>query len=172
LLSTQVFNWDQGSAGDCTAFYIHNFGDPIPDGNYAVELYAGGDLEFVGFAETAVGVAGATSTGTTPSTSSDGVGLEGVIVDADTGNPIAGAVVFMLVPGADLDAWLDNPVEDDVYGFAETDSDGFFSFDVLFERGQTYPGVAGKTGYINNEGFLEFTADSPDVIFLELELSK
>jgi hypothetical protein len=40
------------------------------------------------------------------------------------------------------------------------------------QRGVEYPGVAGKTGYRNNEGFLEFNADDPDSIYLTLELSK
>lgn len=166
LLSTVVFEWNEGSSGDCTAFYFHNYGDPIPNGNYAVELYAGGNLDFVGAAETAVGVSSVSNTG------SGGVFVEGEILDADSGKPLSGAVIFVLQPGTDLDAWLDNPTEEDVYAFAETDEKGQFSLPLALERGVRYPGVAGLTGYRNNEGFLEFTADDPESLFLTLELSK
>ena len=176
LLSTLVLDWNEGSSGDCTAFYFHNYGDPIPNGNYAVELYAGGELNFVGFAETAVGVASSGNTGgTTGSTSSntkDGVLVEGEILDADSGKPLSGAVIFILQPGTDLDAWLDDPTEAEIYTFAETDQKGQFSLPLVLQRNVEYPGVAGLTGYRNNEGFLEFSAEDADSIFLTLELSK
>ncbi len=176
ILSTVVFEWNEGSSGDCTAFYFHNYGDPIPNGNYAVEIYAGGELDFVGGAETAVGGAGAATnsgnTGNSGSTSKDGVLVEGEILDADSGKPLSGAVIFILQPGTDLDAWLDNPTDAEVYAFAETDQKGYFFLPEPLQRGVQYPGVAGLTGYYNNEGYLEFSADDPDSIYLTLELSK
>lgn len=175
IMSTTVFEWSEGTSGDCTAFYFHNYGDPIPSGNYAVEIYAGGDLEFVGVAETAVGGAATPSTGNTGSTgttSKDGVQVEGEILDADSGKPLRGAVIFILQPGTDLDAWLDNPTDTDVYTYAETDQKGYFFLPQPLQRGVEYPGVAGMTGYYNNEGFLEFSADDPASIYLTLELSK
>ena len=98
--------------------------------------------------------------------------VEGEILDADSGKPLSGAVVFILQPGTDLDAWLDNPTDADVYTYAETDQKGYFFLPQPFERGVEYPGVAGLTGYYNNEGYLEFSADDPDSIYLTLELSK
>ena len=174
ILSTTVFEWSEGASGDCTAFYFHNYGDPIPAGSYAVEIYAGGELDFVGVAETAVGSGTtANSSGSNSgSTSKDGVSVEGEILDADSGKPLRGAVIFILQPGTDLDAWLDNPTDAEVYAFAETDQKGYFFLAQPLQRGVEYPGVAGLTGYRNNEGFLEFSADDPDSIYLTLELSK
>ena len=173
IMSTSVFEWSEGASGDCTAFYFHNYGDPIPNGNYAVEVYAGGELEFVGVAETAVGDStAASSNNNTGNTTKNGVSIEGEILDADSGKPLSGAVIFILQPGTDLDAWLDNPTDAEVYAFAETDQKGYFFLPQPLQRGVEYPGVAGLTGYRNNEGYLEFSADDPDIIFLTLELSK
>ncbi|MCA9899314.1 MAG: trypsin-like peptidase domain-containing protein [Ardenticatenaceae bacterium] len=175
LMSTVVFEWNEGVSGDCTPFYFHNYGDPIPNGNYAVEIYAGGDLEFVGMAETAVGSSTATNSNTTTPTDSgskDGVRVEGEILDADSGKPLSGAVIFILQPGTDLDAWLENPTDADVYTYAETDQKGYFFLPQPLQRGVEYPGVAGLTGYYNTDGFLSFTAEDPDSIYLTLELSK
>ena len=174
LLSTLVFDWQEGASGDCTAFYFHNYGDPIDNGAYAVEIYAGGELEFAGAAETAVGVANSTntSTGNTSSSSKGGVVVEGEILDADSGKPLSGAVIFILQPGTDLDAWLDDPVDTAVYTYAETNQKGQFTLPDPLQRDVEYPGVVGLTGYRNNEGFLEFTSEDSDTQFLTLELSK
>ena len=175
VMSTSVFEWSEGASGDCTAFYFHNYGDPIPNGNYAVEIYAGGELEFVGMAETAVGSGTSTNSddnNNTGSNTKNSIQVEGEILDADSGKPLRGAVIFILQPGTDLDAWLDNPTDAEVYAFAETDQKGYFFLPQPLQRDVEYPGVAGLTGYRNNEGYLEFTADDPDTLFLTLELSK
>ena len=175
LLSTIVLDWNEGASGDCTPFYFHNYGDPIPNGSYAVEIYAGGELDFVGVAETAVGngvVTNNNSNNGSTTNSKDGVQIEGEILDADSGKPLSGAVIFVLQSGIDLDEWLDNPDEASIYTYAETDQKGYFFLPQPLQRGVEYPGVAGFTGYYNNEGFLEFSADDPDDIFLTLELSK
>jgi hypothetical protein len=140
-----------------------------------VEIYAGDDLEFVGAAETAVGGAVANNSGSTSSsgnTIKGGVQVEGEIVDADSGKPLSGAVIFILQPGTDLDAWLDNPTDAEVYTYAETDQKGYFFLPQALQRGVEYPGVAGFTGYYNTDGFLAFTDEDPDSTYLTLELSK
>lgn len=164
FLFADIVAWEFGESGDCFAVYVHNQGDPIDTGVYAVELYAGQELDLVGKATTAVG-------GTAVSTSG-GVQVDGVITDADSGKPIAEAVIFVLNPGVDLDAWLDNPVDADVYDFAETNAQGEFLLSQLLERGVEYPAVAGKKGYRPNEGFLLFEADDPDFVTLSLQLGK
>jgi putative serine protease PepD len=175
LLSTVVLEWNEGESGDCTPFYFHNYGDPIPEGEYVLEIYVGSDLEFAASAETAVGGAGSGSTnnsGNTGNTTKNGVLIDGEILDADSGKPLSGAVIFILQPGTDLDAWLDNPDDAAIFTYAETDQKGYFFLPQPLLRGVEYPGVAGLTGYRNNEGFLEFSADDPDTIYLTLELSK
>jgi serine protease Do len=167
LLAASIFSWELGKAGDCFPVYFHNYGDPIDEGNYAVELYAGQELDLIGSAATSVG-----RSATAVSTSASGVQLNGTITDADSGKPLDEAVVIILNPGADLDAWLDDPVDEDVYAIAETNANGEFELPLLLERGVEYPGVAWKTGYRPNEGFLLFDEDDADVVTLALELSK
>ncbi|VAW32542.1 hypothetical protein MNBD_CHLOROFLEXI01-1177 [hydrothermal vent metagenome] len=173
LMLTTVSTWELGESGSCAAFYFHNYGDPISNGNYTVEIYVGGDLEIAGSAETAVGVASSSSSsGSSNTPPKGGVTLEGEILDADSGKPLNGAVIFILQPGTDLDAWLDDPTDTAVYTFAETNEKGQFTLPLPLERDVSYPGVAAQTGYRNNDGFLEFTAEDPDTIFLTLELNK
>ena len=175
LVSNVIFEWNEGTSGDCTPFYFHNYGDPIPEGNYALEIYVGSELEFAGSAETAVGgavVNNSSNSSNTGNTIKNGVVVDGEILDADSGKPLSGAVIFILQPGTDLDAWLDNPEDAAIYTYAETDQKGYFFLPEPLQRGVEYPGVAGLTGYRNNEGTLEFSADDSDSIYLTLELSK
>ncbi|MCA9926272.1 MAG: trypsin-like peptidase domain-containing protein, partial [Anaerolineales bacterium] len=165
LLFADIFSWEYGKSGDCFAVYIHNQGDPIDTGMYEVELYAGQELDLAGSATVAVG-------GTAVAAPSGGVQVDGVITDADSGKPIREAVVFVLNPGVDLDAWLDDPSDADVYAFAETNAQGEFELSRLLERGVEYPAIAGKEGFRPNDGFLFFEADDPDFITLELTLSR
>ena len=166
FLFSDIISWDYGASGDCFVAYIHNQGDPIATGDYTVEMYAGQDMDLVGSASTTVG-------GTAVSTtSSEGVQVDGVITDADSGKPIGGAVVFVLNPGVDLDAWLDDPIDAEVFAFAETNARGEFSLPRLLERSVEYPAVAGKEGFRLNEGFLYFEPDDAAFITLDLQLGK
>ncbi len=165
LILANVISWQDGSKGECFAAYVHNFGDPLPDGNYLVEIYAGPDLELAASAETTIG-------GTGGKAVADGVQLQGRITDADSGNPIPGAALFILNPGVDLDAWTDNPQDADVYSFAEADDNGNYFLPDLLERGFTYPGVAAASGYRPNEGSLTIDDADPDVMVIDLELNQ
>ncbi|KAA3664654.1 MAG: serine protease [Chloroflexi bacterium] len=166
FLFADIVSWEFGTSGECFSVYIHNQGDPIDSGSYEVELYAGQDMDLVGNATTVVGGTAVSST------SSDGVQVDGVITDADSGKPIRDVAVFVLNPGVDLDAWIDDPTEDDVYTFAETSAKGEFELPFLLERDVEYPAVAYKEGFQLNDGFLFFEADDPAFITLELQLSR
>ena len=75
-------------------------------------------------------------------------------------------------PGTDLEAWLDNPTDAEVYAYAEADQKGYFFLPEPLLRDVEYPGVAGLSGYHNSEGYLLFTAEDPDDFYLNLELTK
>ena len=107
-----------------------------------------------------------------PATAGGAVQVSGQILDADTGKGIPGAVIVILNPGVDIDAWLDNGTDADIYVYAETDANGFFSLSRPLERGIEYPGIAGKEGYQPTRGFLLFEAGDPDQINLTLELTR
>ena len=170
FLFADIVSWEFGESGDCFSVYIHNQGEPIDTGTYVVELYAGQDLDLIGSSDVEVG--GTAVSSSTSTTSGDGVQVDGIITDADSGKPVRDAVVFVLNPGVDLDAWLDNPTEDDVYDFAETNARGEFELPRPLERGVEYPAMAGKEGFQVNEGFLLFEADDPDLVTLELQLTR
>ncbi|HLF91785.1 MAG TPA: trypsin-like peptidase domain-containing protein [Anaerolineales bacterium] len=158
------FSWDGGVSDDCFAFYVHNGGDALPDGTFTLALYT----ESAQVAEQIVTVGGS---GIDEPSSGSLVIVDGYIVDADTGKGIPNAVIVVLMPGVDLDAWLDNGTDADIFAFAEADSDGYFFLPGAFERNVQYPGIAGLEGYETNEGFLQFTDDDPDFITLDIELS-
>lgn len=114
----------------------------LPDGAYVLELYAGPTLRAMTTAQTTIG---ATAGG------ADAATLSGLVVDADSGRPLAGAVVFMLVPGTDPGAWHNDPQESQIVGFAKTGADGRFLINGL-TAGETYPAVAVATGYAGAGG--------------------
>jgi putative serine protease PepD len=160
------FNWDAGAADDCFAFYVHNGGEALPDGDYTLELYDGDGL----VAERSVVVGG---TGQVePTGTSDFVFVDGYVVDAETGKGIAGAVVIVLWPGTDMDEWLDNGTDAEIYAFAETDENGYFNLILPFDRNQVYPGIAGIEGYEPSEGDLTFTSEDGDSVTLSIELTR
>ncbi|GAB4580398.1 MAG: hypothetical protein Fur0022_31390 [Anaerolineales bacterium] len=160
------FNWDGGAEDDCYAFYVHNGGEALPDGTYTLELY--NEVGLVAEKTVSVGGTGAVE----PSGSSDFVFVDGYVLDADTGKGIPNAVVIVLWPGTDMDQWLDNGSDADIYAYAETDADGYFNLILPFERGVVYPGIAGSEGYEPSEGELVFSEDDPELITLEIELTK
>jgi hypothetical protein len=168
ILASFVTNWDEGERGNCTVFYLHNYGDALPNGPYFLEIYVDADLRLIGAAETAVGGTGSVAvTGT-----AGGVNVSGQVLDADSGKPISGAGVFILKPNVDLDGWLDDPIEAGVFAYAETDKNGQFQLAAPLARGQAYPGIVYASGYRVLDGYLDITADDPDAISLTLELTR
>jgi putative serine protease PepD len=124
---------DQASGGCLNASLYSDRG--LPDGRYRVELYVGPHLRDVAGAETNVGAGGA---GTAT--------LSGRVVDVDSRAPITGAVVYLLVPGTDPQAWYAAPSEDYLAGFGATGGDGRFRIGGL-PTGEVYPAVVVADGY-------------------------
>lgn len=165
----QDFAWDGGTSDDCYAFYVHNGGDALPDGNYTVEIYTDAGM----IAQEFVSVGGTGQQQPTGNGGNSGfVFVDGYVVDADTGKGINGAIVIVLWPGTDMDAWLDNGTDADIYTYAETDVDGYFSLDLPFFLDTEYPGIAGLEGYEPSKGNLTFTADDPETVTLNIELTR
>lgn len=161
------FAWDFGAADDCFPFFVHNGGDPLPDGQYTILLFAGEPQ--VAEVSTTIGGGG----GAAPP-SGGAVTVEGYITDADTGNPISGAVIAILKPGVDIDAWLQSGSDSDIYAMATTDANGYFRFSETLQRGVEYPALAGASsqGYLTTTGFILLESDDPDLITLNIELNK
>jgi S1-C subfamily serine protease len=107
----------------------------LPDGRYRVELYVGPTLRDAASAETTVGAARSST-----------ASLSGRVVDVDSGAPIGGAVLYLLVAGTDPQSWYGAPSEDAVAGFAVTGADGSFRIAGL-ATGVVYPAVVVADSY-------------------------
>lgn len=135
-----VEHWAASDTGSDFWFRLSS-ADLLPDGAYTLEILLGGQL-FV--AETArVGL------GQLPVTSGNeaiGVRTSGVIVDAQTGEPISKALFIVL----DAEYSVVDFVWDEaqVFGMSQTDSQGYFEIDRLLPYGEFYSVVIVKDGYL------------------------
>ena len=73
-----------------------------------------------------------------------GVQVTGIILDADTGWALPGAMFIALNPGITYDEWES---DDEVYSAATADDDGRFTLPDKLQVGQSYTLVAGLKGY-------------------------
>jgi hypothetical protein len=132
----------------------------LPDGTYVVEVYAGPRLKPVLTAQTTVGAA-----------SGGSATLTGRIIDADSGRPIARAVVFMLTPGTDPLAWRAAPAEGQVVAYAQTVSDGSFILMGL-QAGSSYPALAVAEGYVAAHGTIGPLGDGQNDLVAPISLTR
>ncbi|MDQ2964688.1 MAG: carboxypeptidase-like regulatory domain-containing protein, partial [Chloroflexota bacterium] len=72
--------------------------------------------------------------------------VSGRVVDVDSGQPIAGAVIFVLKPGTDPAAWVQAPDGASLASFGESAADGRFSLPGL-TAGGLYPVIVAADGY-------------------------
>lgn len=164
------FPWDYGPSDDCFPFFLHNGGDPLPNGQFTLLLFAGDGLPQIAEVSTTIGGGGG---GTVPPTGGSVV-VDGYVWDADTGNPISGAVVVILNPGVDVDAWLDSGTDAEIYTWASTDGSGYFVLPDALQRGVEYPAVAGAAslGYLTTTGYFLLEESDPNAITVDIELTK
>ncbi|MFQ5616306.1 MAG: trypsin-like peptidase domain-containing protein [Anaerolineales bacterium] len=163
------FAWNNGNTDNCFAFYVHNGGDPLPDGEFTLLLYAGEGLPLVAEVVTTVGGSGQPQQ---PQSGSGPVVVSGQITDGDTGKGIPSAVVIVLKPGIDISDWLANGTDDDVFTWTETGADGSFALPEPLQRGIEYPAIAGAEGYQPSRGSLLFDDSDPGTIVLNIELTQ
>ncbi len=164
-----TFNWEHGDSDSCFPFWLANGGEAMPEGDYTLLLFAGDDLHLVDEVVTTVG-----GTGMPQQSGGGGIQVDGYVTDADTGNDISGAVIIILNSGTDVDNWLDNGTDDDIFTWAETDSQGYYQFPALFERDVEYPAIAGASsqGYQNTDGYILFDDTDGDTVTINIELSQ
>ena len=160
LVGGNIKPWSVGTSGDCFTVYLHNNGDPLPDGDYRFDIYAGVGLPLIDSAETTVG----------PLQSGD-IKVKGQILDALTGNGIPQAVVVVLNPGVDIQQWYNNNFPSkDVYATARTDTKGYYVLPGRLKRQVEYPIVVGADGHIDASGFLHYGLTSKSEEFVKIEL--
>ncbi|MGF1507590.1 MAG: carboxypeptidase-like regulatory domain-containing protein, partial [Anaerolineae bacterium] len=120
----------------------------LPEGNYAVEILMNGEPMF---SET-VTVGSGTRPSAAPEAEADDVFITGQVVDALTGDGIAGAMVAI------LDVALESPQftwnESEILSQAITDRGGRFVLPVPVKQGNFY------TIYVFAEGFVTIVEDN------------
>ncbi|HET7676300.1 MAG TPA: serine protease, partial [Candidatus Limnocylindrales bacterium] len=104
ILSRSSDTWQFGPSGACYALTLTSR-RPLEEGNYSLRIFGGPSMRLLGAGDVAIGQE---QHGPGPGPG-PGDRLTGRIVDSDTGLGIAGAVVFILQPGTDVDAWRASP---------------------------------------------------------------
>jgi S1-C subfamily serine protease len=133
--------WKGGESGSWH-YYIWSDSGSLPDGEYGLELAVSGQV--LQSAKTTVGT-GTPPPPDPPDKPEDGVQIQGIISDLDSGRPIPGALFLVLEPGITLDTfqWTD----DEIYALGEADRQGYYKLNALVERGQCYSMIVGANGY-------------------------
>jgi serine protease Do len=100
--------------------------DPLPEGNYHLELYAGENLDRLAQADVVVGGTGGSNPN--PNVSQGVVTLYGQVYDANSNNPLPNAEVYVLIPGTTFADWKANNFADgDIFSFTTSDNQGNFT---------------------------------------------
>jgi serine protease Do len=160
-----TYEWDQGRSGTYNT-WLHNGGNPMPDGTYTVALYAGDGLPLLTASEVTVGGGG----GPAP-TGRGSVQISGVIYDGDTNRPIPGAAFVVLMPGVTFDAWDGSDAQ--VYSATRADNSGRFVLPDLLARDVPYTVAVGAQGYRTKYGDgMVWTASDPDQYEFNVALVK
>jgi len=158
-------SWQWGESG---TFYDHIYrtgGEPLSDGQYAVELTIEGQLVQESSATVGSGV------GPTPiPPPAEGLYIQGYVLDADTGQGIPGALFAVLNPGITLDGWDGSTAG--IYTSAETDVNGYFELPLPLERGQSYSMFIWAEGYQSTGGDDIPIGDEPSPHQMEIELQR
>jgi hypothetical protein len=125
VLYSSDYVWNLGSEGSSfTCLYKEQ--DPLPEGNYHLELYAGENLDRLAQADVVVGGTGGSNPN--PNVSQGVVTLYGQVYDANSNNPLPNAEVYVLIPGTTFADWKANNFADgDIFSFTTSDNQGNFT---------------------------------------------
>ncbi len=170
------YAWEWGESGLFGTF-LPNDGNPMPDGSYRVELFAG-DAQTPMGSSPEVTVSGSGSGGGSggqpqqPS-SGDTITVYGLIYDAATNNPISGAYVFVLTPGTTYAQWQNsNFNESYVNTFIEVGASGEYKITGI-PRETEFTLVFAAQGYYDSYADnLVAGPNDPDLNEINVGLSK
>jgi hypothetical protein len=160
-------------AGDGSGenFFLSLVGSPnLPDANYTFEIEINGIRQTN---EVAAGV-GLGQLPVEAFASAEGIQITGQILDADTGDGIAGAMFLVLVDEHSIEDFTWDEAQ--VLGRARADRNGFFQVPVLIPRGTTdlpllYSVMVRADGYlpVSQDGIIVTDeTDSPLQLIVEL----
>ncbi len=164
-LATFNIVWGEGASGTYHDLIYRASGEPLSDGEYALELYVEGQLVQQGTA-----VVGTGTPPPTPSPPIEGLYIQGYVLDADTGRGIPGALYVVLDPGITIDGW-DGGTEQ-IYTDAKTDANGYFELPLPLERGQSYSIIVWAEGYRTAGGDNLLVGEEASPLEVEIELQR
>ncbi len=114
------------------------------------------------------------STPTTRPAARNDVGVEGFLIDAATGRPIAGAFFYVLMPGVKWKEVTNETYDQTVFASLKTDSNGYFTHPQLrLPRGQAFGMGALAKGYAPVlADDVAVPSDAPDPIRITIKLDR
>jgi hypothetical protein len=163
------YNWDQGSEGTYGTS-LSNQGNPLANGTYHLELFAGSSQNPLTQSDVVVGSG---SVQPQPGNKAD-IQLSGTVTDKDTNNPIAGAYVIILNSGVKYADWMAAGYpKADILTYAKSDSNGEYVLPVKLSRNTPYTLVASAEGYYDIYGEdLVWDDNKPADFTMDISLSK
>ena len=165
--SEYSYAWDFDTAGTFGT-YLPNNGDPMPEGEYYLEMYAGGNNTLMGTSGTVLVGSGGGGT-TPPPAQGDTITVFGLVYDATTNNPISGAAVFILTPGTTYDQWArDNYSDKYIIASLKTEGSGKYKITGV-PRNTQFTLVFSAQGYYDMYGD-NLTASSSDPAEFEMNV--
>lgn len=166
------YAWEWGESGLFGTF-LPNDGDPMPAGEYRLELFAGDALTPMGNSTQVAVAGGGTTQPQQPASSEDTITVYGLVYDASTNNPISGAYVFVLTPGTTYDEWSTANFSDEyVNTYIETNSTGSYTITDI-PRNTEFTLVFAAQGYYDSfADNLTAGPNDPDQNEINVGLSK
>ena len=162
---TNSQTWSDGAAGT-EQISVSNTGG-LPDGTYGLTLFVSSSpVETGTFTIGQTGVPAPQPPGQQTDT---GVQLQGQIIDTNTQQGIAGAVIVVLKPGTTIDQWDQDKGDSLAAAVGVADQDGNFLTAPGLARGQTYTVIVGAANYqrrVFQDG-LVIATDDPALLQLD-----
>lgn len=171
-LYSNQYDWNLGNQGH-TFTCLYNGQDPMPNGNYHLELYAGQNLSLLAQADVVVGGSGGNAPAPGPSSAGSGVYLFGQVTDANSKKPLAGAEIYVLNQGLKIAQWkADNYADADILTSAKADAKGNYLLPAKLDLNVGYTVIVYAEGYPITYGEdLVWTAKDPALYQMDFSLT-
>lgn len=173
MIAEYSYAWEWGESG-LFGTYLPNEGNPMPAGNYRVELFAGDAMTPMGNSSAvAVASGGGNQSQQQPSSDAGTVTVYGLIYDSATNKGIPGAYVFVLTPGTTYDQWAaSNYADSYINTYLETDASGKYKITDI-PRNTEFTLVFAAQGYYDSYADnLIAGPNDPDMNEINVGLSK
>lgn len=173
MIAEYSYAWEWGESG-LFGTYLPNEGNPMPAGNYRVELFAGDAMTPMGNSSAvAVASGGGNQSQQQPSSDAGTVTVYGLIYDSATNKGIPGAYVFVLTPGTTYDQWAaSNYADSYINTYLETDASGKYKITDI-PRNTEFTLVFAAQGYYDSYvDNLIAGPNDPDMNEINVGLSK